>query len=108
VDAMGEARPTDDPPTIDLYSDGRIQDLAEHVLRGETLTSRGLTDADNVAISAVSVERPFGSAPAVQCSWHCSISTHRCQMRHAGFGDWQARGIQSVDAPGAVNGRISS
>ena len=69
VDIMGEARPTSDPAHIELFSDGNILDLDEHVLRpGETLTfhAMGSAEADNVAFASISVERPFDRPTAVE------------------------------------------
>jgi hypothetical protein len=61
-------RPIADPATIELYSDGRIADLAEQVLRGEDLNYHavGATEADNVGITAISVERPYDRPTAVE------------------------------------------
>ncbi len=68
VDIMGEARPTGEPAHIELFSDGNITDLDDQVLRpGESMTfhALGTDDADNVAINAISVERPFDRPTAV-------------------------------------------
>lgn len=61
-------RPMDDPATIELFTDGRIQDLKDQVLRGETLNYHaiGNPEADNVAIAAVSVDRPYDRPTAVE------------------------------------------
>ncbi|MCA9296481.1 MAG: BatA and WFA domain-containing protein [Phycisphaerales bacterium] len=61
-------RPMDDPATIELFSDGRIQDLDDQVLRGEALNYHaiGSTEADNVGIAAVSVDRPYDRPTAVE------------------------------------------
>lgn len=69
VDIMGEARPTGEPAHIELFSDGNIADLSDQVLRpGESLTFHaiGTTDPDNVAISSISVERPFDRPTSVE------------------------------------------
>ncbi len=57
-----------DPAALELFSDGRIQDLADQVLRGETLTYHpiGSPDADNVAFTAISIERPYDRPTAVE------------------------------------------
>lgn len=61
-------RPMGDPATLEVFTDGRIQDLPEQVLRGETMHYHrvGTADADNVAIGAISVERPFDRPTAVE------------------------------------------
>ena len=61
-------RPLGDPATLELFSDGRIDDLADQVLRGETLLYYpvGTPTADNVAFTAVSMERPYDRPTAVE------------------------------------------
>ena len=61
-------RPVGEPGALELFSDGRILDLEEQVLRGETLLYyRVGTDApDNVAITAISIERPYDRPTAVE------------------------------------------
>ena len=61
-------RPIGDPATLELFSDGRIDDLADQVLRGETLLYYpvGTPTADNVAFTAVSMERPYDRPTAVE------------------------------------------
>lgn len=61
-------RPIADPATLELYSDGRISDLAEQVLRDETLNYHaiGTLEADNVALGTISVERPYDRPTAVE------------------------------------------
>jgi hypothetical protein len=68
VDAMGEARAVGEAPTIELYSDGRIGDLGDQVLRGEVLNYYpiGGEEPVNVAITSLSVERPYDRPAAVQ------------------------------------------
>jgi hypothetical protein len=57
-----------EPATLELYSDGRIEDLVDQVLRGETLRFYpiGTEDADNIAITSISVERPYDQPTTVQ------------------------------------------
>ncbi len=57
-----------EPAALELFSDGRIQDLADQVLRGESLTYHpvGSPDADNVAFTAISIERPYDRPTAVE------------------------------------------
>lgn len=68
VDEMGEARPIGEPAHLELFSDGRIADIADHVLRGESMTYHaiGTLEPDNVAIVSVSVERPYDRPSAVE------------------------------------------
>lgn len=72
VDAFGEARPIGELPSLELFSDGNLEDIADQVLRGENASERfryhrvGTSDPDNVSVAAVSVERPYDRRSAVQ------------------------------------------
>jgi hypothetical protein len=68
VDEMGEARPIGEPAHLELFSDGRIADAAQQVLRGETITYHavGMPNADNVAVASMAVERPFDRPTMVE------------------------------------------
>jgi hypothetical protein len=61
-------RPVGEPADLELFSDGVIADLDEQVLRGEHMTYRrvGTTDADNVAVVTLAVERPYERPGAVE------------------------------------------
>jgi len=61
-------RPIGAPATLELFSDGRISDLADQVLRGETLLYYpiGAQTADNVAFTAISMERPYDRPTAIE------------------------------------------
>jgi hypothetical protein len=61
-------RPVGEPADLELFSDGRIADLGDQVLRGETLRYHriGSPEADNVAIATMSVERPYDRPSAVE------------------------------------------
>jgi hypothetical protein len=61
-------RPLGDPARLELFSDGRVADMDEQVLRGETMMYHrfGAADADNVAISAIDVKRPYDRPTAVE------------------------------------------
>lgn len=54
--------------TLELYSDGKLADLSDQVLRGEELVYYpiGTDDADNVAITAISIERPYDRPDSVE------------------------------------------
>jgi hypothetical protein len=56
------------PATFELFSDGRIVDLADSVLRGETMLYHpiGSAEPDNMAIGAISVQRPFDKPTSVE------------------------------------------
>ena len=61
-------RPVGEPAALELFSDGRISDLADQVLRGETLLYYpiGSSEPDNVAITTISMERPYDRPTAVE------------------------------------------
>ncbi|MCZ6810634.1 MAG: BatA and WFA domain-containing protein [Planctomycetota bacterium] len=61
-------RPVGDPATLELFSDGRIADLDEQVLRGETMLYHpiGSPQPDNVAVTVISIERPYDRPTAVE------------------------------------------
>ncbi|MCH7545050.1 MAG: BatA and WFA domain-containing protein [Planctomycetes bacterium] len=97
-------RPIAAPAALELFSDGRIIGLAEEVLRGESLVYHriGSLDADNVAINAVSVDRPYDrpSAVAVFASLlNMNPMPVTCDLQLSV--DGVARGIESLDLPAA-------
>ncbi|MHC4102073.1 MAG: VWA domain-containing protein, partial [Planctomycetota bacterium] len=57
-----------EPANLELFSDGRIADLDDQVLRGETLLYHpiGSAEPDNVAFTAISIERPYDRPTAVE------------------------------------------
>ncbi|MCP3904055.1 MAG: VWA domain-containing protein [Planctomycetes bacterium] len=61
-------RPVGAPATIEIFTDGRIADLPDQVLRGEHMIYYriGTEEADNVTITAISVERPYDRPTAVE------------------------------------------
>ena len=62
-----QGRPVGEPATLELYSDGRIADQTDQVIRGETLNYHPIgTETGNVAIANISVERPYGRPTAVE------------------------------------------
>ncbi len=68
VDESGEARPIGDPPTLEIYSDGRIADIGDQVVRGGAMMFHrvGTAEADNVTIAAIDVKRPYDRPTAVE------------------------------------------
>ena len=69
VDPDAVDRPVEQPAALELYSDGRISDVAEHVLRGgETMTYTvlGSPDVANVGIVGVAADRPYDRPGTVQ------------------------------------------
>ncbi|MCH8260646.1 MAG: VWA domain-containing protein [Planctomycetes bacterium] len=63
-----EAALTVHDSTLELFSDGRLADLDDQVLRGETMVYHriGSDDPDNVSITAISIERPYDRPNAVE------------------------------------------
>lgn len=107
-------RPIADPATLELYSDGRIADLSEQVLRGESLTygAIGTQEADNVAIAMMSVERPYDRPTAVEVFvslLNFNKTPVRCDLQLAV--DDRARAIEeaSIDAASvdSVTGQLT-
>lgn len=101
------ARPIADPAVLELFSDGRIADLKEQVLRGESLKFHALggETADNVAFASVSVERPYDRPDAVQVfvallNFNREEVTCRIQLSV----DGRARGIEETTVgPAEIN-----
>lgn len=101
------ARPIADPAILELFSDGRIADLKDQVLRGEALKyyAVGGQTTDNVAFASVAVERPYDRPDAVQVfvallNFNSEPATCRIQLSV----DGRARGIEETTvAPAEVN-----
>lgn len=101
------ARPIADPAVLELFSDGRIADLGEQVLRGEALKyyAVGGQATDNVAFASVAVERPYDRPDAVQVfvallNFNSEAVTCRIQLSVNG----EARGIEETSVgPADVN-----
>jgi len=100
-------RPIADPAVLELFSDGRIADLGEQVLRGEALKyyAVGGQKTDNVAFASVAVERPYDRPDAVQVfvsllNFNAEEATCRIQLSV----DGQARGIEETSVvPAEIN-----
>ncbi len=102
VDEMGEARPTGEPAALELYSDGQIADLDRQVLRGETLTYHAFgSDApDNVAIVAMSVERPFARPTFIEVfASLVNFNEHSVTCDVQVSVDGTALGIRTIEIP---------
>ena len=98
-------RPIADPATLELYSDGRISDLVEQVLREETLNYHaiGSVEADNVALGTISVERPYDRPTSVEV-FVSLLNFNRekitCDLQLAV--DDRARAVEEVDIAAAT------
>jgi PAS domain-containing protein len=73
--STGEARPVGELPELEVFTDGRIDDITEQVIRrrldapedsGLTYHRIGTQDADNVAISAIECKRPYDRPTTVE------------------------------------------
>ena len=97
-------RPITEPADLELYSDGRIEDLDKQVLRGETLRYHriGGLDTGNVAVTGISAERPWDRPGAVEI--FTSLVNHEpvevaCDIQLSV--DGRALGIREVTLPPA-------
>ncbi|HWB19749.1 MAG TPA: BatA and WFA domain-containing protein [Phycisphaerales bacterium] len=95
---------TEDPPGIELYTDGRIKNLDQEVSR-ETIhfVPIGSTSVDNVGISAISVDRPFDRPTSVAVFAglvNFNSEEIACDIQLSVNGT--ARGIQETKVPGAT------
>lgn len=98
-DPDNKARPIADPAALELFSDGRIADIGDQVLRGETmkLYAVGAEKTDNIAFASVAVERPYDRPNAVQVfvamlNFNTQAVTCRIQLSV----DAVARGIEET------------
>ncbi len=69
VDPDAQVEPGEAPAALELWTDGRIADLDEQVLRsGESLEYHrvGRPDARNVGIAAIAAERPYDTPGRIQ------------------------------------------
>jgi hypothetical protein len=106
--AVGEAA------ALELYSDGRIADLGEQVLRGERMIFHpiGTAEADNVAIATLTVQRPYDQPTAVQVFvslLNFNAFEVSCPLQLSVNGDVRAGGLEDLridpatrDAKGAL------
>lgn len=106
-------RPQITPADLELFSDGRLQDLDKQVLRGETLTYHriGLGTAGNLAVMQLAAERPWDRPASIEVfasigNFKMEPSTVDVQLSV----DGQVRSIQELEIPassGDVPGRRS-
>lgn len=96
-----------EPATLEVFTDGRIRDMNEQVLRGETLIYHpmGTPEADNVAIATIAVERPFDAPTAVQV-FAALLNYNRqevaCQLELSVNGNVLMGGVQRVSVEAAT------
>ncbi len=99
-----EQAPVTDGAYLELYSDGRISDLADQVLRNESITfhSVGAEQPDNIAIASIAAERPFDRPNSIEV-FASLINFNRteviCDVQLSVNGT--ARGIREVRVPAA-------
>lgn len=104
VDPDNPDRPIGEPAALELFSDGRIADLSDQVLRGEVMSYQplGSPKADNVAIAAISVERPYDRPTAVQvfvALLNFNPEPAKCSLQLAVNGDVLVGGLEDIDIP---------
>jgi Mg-chelatase subunit ChlD len=97
-------RPIGKPANLELFSDGRIEDLADQVLRGEALLYHpiGSAEPDNVALTAISIERPYDRPTAVEVfAALANFNPHSVTLDVQLSVDGAARAIQEAVIEGA-------
>lgn len=118
-------RPVGAPAALELFSDGRIEDLSEQVLRGERMiyhpvgtpasasTSAGAPGSDNVAIGAIAVERPYDQPTSIQVFvglLNFNREPTNCALQLSINGDVLLGGVQDLAIDAATvdpsNGRL--
>ena len=93
-------RPVGDPGTLEVFTDGRIADIDEQVLRGERMVYHrvGTATADNLAIATISVRRPYdrpGSVEVFASLLNFNLATVGCDVQLSVNG--LARAIEEVE-----------
>lgn len=104
VDEMGEARPTEEPAHLELFSDGRMTDLPDLALRGETMSFHaiGTDNPDNVTIATIAAERPFDRPAMVEVfAAMLNFNQHEVSADIQLSIDGTARGIREINIPPA-------
>ena len=90
------------PADLELFSDGRLQDLDDQVLRGESLTFHriGSDDPDNMAVMQLAAERPWDRPSMIEVFvsiGNCSMQSSKVDVQLSV--DGQVRSIQELDMP---------
>jgi hypothetical protein len=98
-------RPVAEGAHFELFSDGRIHDLEQQVLRDEVMRYHpiGQPEADNVAFSAIAIDRPYDRPTAVQVFAgliNFSEEPVTCEIQLSV--DGAARHIESVEVEAAT------
>ncbi|MBG85015.1 MAG: hypothetical protein CMJ40_10795 [Phycisphaerae bacterium] len=94
------------PATLELFSDGQLQDLDAQVLRGETLTYHriGSDRTRNMAVMQLAAERPWDRPASVEV--FASIGNFRMERSTIDVQlsvDGQVRSIQELEVPAATS-----
>ena len=97
-------RPVAEGAHFELFSDGRIHDLEEQVLRDEAMRYHpiGRPESQNVAFSAIAIDRPYDRPTAVQVFaglLNFSEAPVTCEIQLSV--DGAARHIETVDVEAA-------
>ncbi|MBT8486196.1 MAG: VWA domain-containing protein [Phycisphaerales bacterium] len=97
-------RPVGDPATLEVFTDGGISDLDDQVLRGERMVYHriGSPTSDNVAVGAISIDRPFDRPGAVEVFvglLNYADEAVTCDVQLSV--DTAARAVEEVDLPPA-------
>ncbi|MDG2424280.1 MAG: VWA domain-containing protein [Phycisphaerales bacterium] len=96
------------PASLELFSDGRLSDLEDQVLRGETMTFHRLGEVDSVNLSVLQLaaDRPWESPSAIEV--FSSLGNFTTEDRRVDVQlsvDGVVRSIQEVEIPASVDGK---
>lgn len=97
-------RPTADPASLVLFSDGRIQDLGGLVLRGESLVFQrvGGTEVDNCSVTTVAADRPYDRPAFIEVFAGLSNWNERPIVADVQLSvDGLARRVEEIELPAA-------
>ena len=106
-------RPTADPASLVLFSDGRIQDLDGLVLRGESLVFQrvGGTEVDNCSVTTVAADRPYDRPAFIEVFAGLTNWNERSVLADVQLSvDGLARRVEEIELPpaerNAATGRL--